>query len=111
MQLHKIRNSIGSGLRYLSGGNGLVSRFLTGINFTLLLLTFLKVNSVIIPKFIMILLMICVLIGVLIIGWLYDKVGLWRTEIAFDNKRNLVLLEILERVKKIEEREQYAKYK
>ena len=42
----KIRNQVGSVLRFMTVGNAFISKFLVPSNFTLILLTFLKVNSV-----------------------------------------------------------------
>ena len=92
---HWIKVKIGSFMKFMTIGTNLVGRFLVPINFTLILLTFLKVNSVSLNKVFMITLIISVLIGVLCLGWFYDRIGLLKSEIEFDNQRNIMLNDIL----------------
>jgi hypothetical protein len=100
----KYKNKIGSGMRIQTVGITLVGKFLSPVNFTLLFFTFLKTYDIVIPKEIMAILGILIFSGVFIIGFLYDRTGLWSKELTWDGKRNLMFQEVMKKIDKLEEK-------
>jgi hypothetical protein len=94
----KHKKVIGSAMRIQTVGIGLVGKFLTPINFTLILLTFLKSYDIVIPKEYMVMFGVLIFVGVFSIGYFYDKLGFYSTELSFDGKRNIMFQKILDKI-------------
>jgi len=89
---------IGRVMRYLTVGNNFVAKFLVPINFAIVTLTFLKVYNIALDRYQMGLLFCCAIGSALLIGIMYDRLGLYAIEMSFDGKRNSELRKLDEKL-------------
>jgi len=78
-------------------------RFLVPVQFALTFFTWLKVYNVDFSLLTMFVFALSIVAAIYIIGYFYDKTGLWSEELEFDNRRNPVMKELREHMIKIEE--------
>lgn len=93
-----IKKKIGIAMRTQTVGLNVISKFLTPLNFTLISLTFLKTYKVSIPMHLMIVMFLAIFCTVFMVGYVYDRLGFYRTELSFDGKRNIMFQKILDKM-------------